>query len=291
MIIFRSSTIRFILLLAVYCNYAPSLYGQQRESTESSVQLQLWRDHYVQLATKLKFLVGDNDPTEAALRSKPLHFFSNPAGGTQSHGSIFVWTKDERPVVVGALWSRQKGETRRVSGSFHSTALGTLRGVGEGIAFWQPKRSLVMKPWPRDTARAASAPLRLVQMKNMMRALEATRFHEDQQSRLRVLPQPLYRYRNSQVTDGAIFGFFDNWDPELFVLIETRTEQPGGWMIGIVRFSNKRLVLKLARTPIWEYDPDGTEPPLGGPDFLYLSKSIEIRPIIFDERSVPEPKP
>lgn len=103
------------------------------------------------------------------------------------------------------------------------------------------------------------------------------------------MPQPLYRYRNDDVVDGAIFGFFEDWDPEMFVLIESSADQQDGWMMGVVRFSNKRLELRLAGQDIWEYDPNGTEPPLGGQDWLYLSKAVETRPDIFSTDGDAEP--
>jgi hypothetical protein len=279
----QARTTSIVLCMVFSLSVGRYLNGQQPEAAEPTkdVQLQHWRSYYAQVSAQHKFLVGDKDPMGADLRSAPLHFFSNPAGGTQSHGSIHIWTNDSRPVVLGAIWSRRFGETRRVSGSFHSTSLARLEGKWNGTPFWQPGDPIEMKVWPQETTVARSLPLRLVQMKNMMRALEATRFQKDERSKMRVLSQPLYRYRNSEVMDGAIFGFFENWDPELFVLVEARVQHPDRWVVGMIRFSNKRLDVKLRGKRIWEYDPEGTEPPLGGPEFLYVSKSITTRPHLF----------
>ena len=96
---------------------------------------------------------------------------------------------------------------------------------------------------------------------------------------------------DNPLADGAIFGFFENWDPELFVLVETRVKQPGRWMIGVIRFSNKQLALQLADKSIWQYDPAGSEPPLGGPGLLYFSRSLETRPHLLQTQVGPEAKP
>lgn len=282
MITIRISTIAFIFAVAT-CSVIRPISGQEAESANSPSQLQQWRDHYLELAKTHRFLLGDDETEEAVLQQAPLHFYSNPAGGTQSHGSIFVWTENDRPVVLGALWSRKIGNYRHVSASFHSTATNSLRGLAGETEFWKPARTLTMKPWPGNIRRAVSAPRRLAQMRAMMRSLEAIRTHQEQQTQLRLLPQPLCRYQNDKIADGAIFGFFEDWDPELFVLVESPIDQPDRWVMGVVRFSNKRLELRLEGQNVWEYDPAGPEPPLGGPSWLYVSNLIENRPAIFSE--------
>ena len=38
-------------------------------------------------------------PTRLKLRPEPVLTYANPAGGGQSHGEMFVWTRDGRPAI------------------------------------------------------------------------------------------------------------------------------------------------------------------------------------------------
>lgn len=258
--------------------------------TDSQQQLKLWREVYVELAQWHTFSVGRETPEESSFRPQPLHTYANPAGGSESHGSIFVWTRDNRPVVIGALWSLVRDDIRQVKASIHAASSDELTGWRKGEQFWHPRQKFQMINWPVE-AHPAETPLkRLVQMRNMIRGIEAIRTAKDQQSRLRSLPQPLYRYKNDRIIDGAVFGFFENWDPEVLLLIEISAEQPDQWKAGMIRLSDKKLEVGYQDEMLWQYDPEGDEPRLGGADFLYISQTIDQRPAIIEPPNEVEAK-
>lgn len=241
-------------------------------------QLELWREAYIELAQWHTFSVGGETPQKARFRPQPLHTYANPAGGSESHGSIFIWTRDDRPVVIGALWSLVRDDMRRVKASLHAASSDELTGLRNGEQFWHPRHEFQMIDWPSKAPPAETQLKRLVQMRNMIRGIRAIRTAKDQESRLRCLPQPLYRYKNANIIDGAVFGFFENWDPEVFILVEVSADQPEQWKMGMIRLSDKKLDVSYQDQILWQYDPTGDEPRFGGAEFLYISQTIDDRP-------------
>src|SRR5207248_623019 len=57
---------------------------------------------------------------------------------------------------------------------------------------------------------------------------------------LQFRPQPVYRFdKPTAERDGAVFVGFEDWDPELLTLIETRATPNGPrWHAGFARFTN-----------------------------------------------------
>ena len=78
---------------------------------------------------------------------------------------------------------------------------------------------------------ARTASLRLTQMRHLARRFEATIPPDigDGQGSLRILAQPIFRYRSEShgILDGAIFAFVMGTDPELIVLIEAVESDDG----------------------------------------------------------------
>jgi hypothetical protein len=271
---------RKLICLCLLFGASTSAFPQESDPAAASddQQMKLWREVYAEVAQWHTFSVGQDTPEEARFHPQPLHTYANPAGGSQSHGSIFLWTRDDRPVVIGALWSLVRKDTRQIKASLHSASSDELTGRRKGEQFWHPRQEFHLIAWPSKTPPADTALKRLVQMRNMMSSIQAMRTVNDRESQLRCLPQPLYRYQNETILDGAMFGFFDNWDPEVFILVEVSAAQPDRWKVGMVRFSDKKLDVRYKDQTLWQYDPEGKEPRLGGVDFLYISQTIDTRP-------------
>jgi hypothetical protein len=273
----------FVVIGATDCWYEDAAADDKPlEAPRDDFQFDRWRAHYVKWASGLELRLDAAESRDLTFQREPVSVFSNPAGGTSSHGAVFVWTSDERPQVIGAVWSRKVEETRRVSVSQHSLASVPLQGIRDNAVFWNPMDAgIVLHAWPTADPPSTTQANRLVQMRNIVRSLDAVRIHRGDRSQLRALPQPLYRYKNDEITDGAVFGLFHEWDPEIFVVVEAR--RGGNWEIGFARFSDKLLRVTHEDKELWNYDPEGTDPPLGGRERAYVSQVVEVRPPVIAE--------
>jgi hypothetical protein len=192
--------------------------------------------------------------------------YTNPVRPNAQHGSVHVWTDKGVPRIVGAIWSaedRNNREQRNLCYEFHSLSEVPLRVTMDHTQVrWEPKTSgvewipLRNAPAPLDT-RA----LRLTAMRRIAAEWTATGL-ANEESELRLLPQPLYRYPETVEgpLDGAIFVFVVGTDPELFVVLEAWKDAPGmtdGWRITPARLTGTPLTLKrkdetLWSSPAWE---------------------------------------
>src|SRR4029078_3052910 len=61
--------------------------------------------------------------TRVSPQHAPLLYYPTPARTTDQHGTMFLWTEEGRPAVVGSVWSaidRQKPSLRNITHEFHS---------------------------------------------------------------------------------------------------------------------------------------------------------------------------
>jgi hypothetical protein len=225
------------------------------EPADDSPDRTKWKKAYSAIADSITMLQGE---ARLTLLDKPLRFYTNPVRTNDQHGSIFLWTEDGRPAVIGSIWSainRQNPAARFVTHEWHSlsddakvTATRgekTLWTSGEPGVVWD---KLASAPQP-----AASRAARLVQMRSIARRYSVT-IQVEGESDLRLMAQPLYRYPEqvSGVLDGAIFDFAMTQDPELLVLLEDR-ELAGKptWHVAFARFGNKAMTVKEGEQTVW----------------------------------------
>lgn len=214
-----------------------------------------WQAAYKSIAASIEMRRGE---TQLELLPSPLLFYTNPVRTNDQHGAIFLWTDKGRPAVFGSIWSainRQTPTSRNVTHEWHSLIESdnarALRGdqtlwtsAEPGIA-WQ---TLAGTPAPAQT-RAA----RLVQMRALSRRLAPT-ITVEEESELRLMPQPLYRYPTETpgVIDGALLVYCMATDPELIMLIEAREEKSGpAYYVAIARFGNLAMTVKDGERTVW----------------------------------------
>jgi hypothetical protein len=128
----------------------------------------------------------------------------------------------------------------------------------DGGLHWSPDEAgIELKEVPDATAPAGARGLRLAQMRLLTRKFSATNNFFGKELELRLTSQPLYRYEieneNSELLDGALFVYFMDWDPEIFLLIEARRNANGdtAWYYAAARFSDKSLKLKHEDAQVW----------------------------------------
>ena len=185
---------------------------------------------YSEEAAKYEIFRRNDDVEELELVARPILTFTNPVRQRDQHGAAFVWTSQGRPVALGAIWSvisPEDSTKRHLSREFHSLSLVPIyskhqpRTSRRGrVPEWTVNEAgIERKRIPDAQAPAKAASLRLTQMRRMARNFQAkiTRGLNDGEGSLRLLSQPLYRYRSGdhRVLDGAIFAFVMGTDPEI----------------------------------------------------------------------------
>ena len=114
---------------------------------------------------------------------------------------------------------------------------------------WTPSDSAIK--W--KTLRApvsTSAPQRFRQLKQIVRRFSATEVYEGQRYTLRLLVQPIDRYKIPKTKhDGAVFVFANGTNPEVLVLIESSDE---GWKYAFARLCGAAPEVTLNGETVWK---------------------------------------
>lgn len=178
--------------------------------------------------------------------------------GSSWHGSFYVWTYKDQPMLVGGfLADSGTPDQRRSFIEMHSLAdepLAPITIAGIKNYEWSPdfKRTppLVLKDSPEP---AANPRLRVAQMRDLANKLSVTMFEMDGQQELRLMPKPLYRYpaSNDVTRDGAIFAFANGkgTDPEFLLAVECDPQTK--WRLRPMRFSTLPLDVKYDDAVVW----------------------------------------
>lgn len=205
-------------------------------------------------AGKYEFVLQGTARSKVTLIPEPVLRWSNPAVG-EVHGNVFLWTAGGRPVAVGSLFKWFTPHTH-MSHEFHSLARSALKAKYEGKEVWVTSAPGVrFEPLPEAPAPAASAPQRLLQMRQLAKNFSATKKERDgNQTEMRLLPQPIHRYAapTENVLDGAMFTLVQGTDPEVFLLLEAQTDnESSGWMFAATRMNSVGFHVRYKDKDIW----------------------------------------
>ncbi len=69
-----------------------------------------------------------------------------------------------------------------------------------------------------------------------------------------MLPQPIYRYKSEtkDQPDGAVFALLNEFDPEVFLIIEERSTPNGmAWHFAFARFCRLPIVARHKDVEVW----------------------------------------
>jgi hypothetical protein len=222
------------------------------------------------------------------LRSEPLLHWGNPAR-TGEDGGVFVWMLDGRPEVIGSVFTYRLPKVIRRKHEYHSLAAGPLTAEFRGQRVWAPKAAgVVFRPVPDAPEPAATARLRLSQMKVLAREFSARMEDmEGQKSDLRLIAQPLIRYepKDKEILDGALFAFAVGTDPEVILLLEARADKGHMvWQYAFARYHYVNLWASHKNEEVWHVDPlpDITGLEIGSPrhqESVYATYHTKTTPI------------
>jgi hypothetical protein len=224
---------------------------------DDKVLREKWQQVYQKIAGSIEIRRGE---AVAQLDPTPLLFYTNPERLNQQHGAIFVWTTAGRPAAIGSIWSalnRNNASVRFVTHEFHSLSdEPDVRAQRAGLALWDSGEAgiawlrLANSPQP-----AASRPARLVQLRQLARQVSARITTPEQAGDLRLMTNPLYRYRESAagVLDGAVFAYCMATDPEILLLIEVdASAKTPAYRAALARFGNLAMEVMDDGKAIWK---------------------------------------
>lgn len=259
-----------IVLITVCLLGQPSGQPSFPPFTSRTIAADQLRDAYAEDAAKYVFRRADGQ--ELKLVDKPIMRWSTDNDWS---GDVFAWTYHGRPEVVGCILSGPRDANRFVYHEFHSLATQPLASTDLATRRrWQPKEGLALKPISGAPPPADEAKSRITQMRRLARRFTA-KMEADGEWELRLLTQPLLRYEahESDVVDGALFGYVwtTGTDLEVILLLECRKTSTGlAWFYAPLRFSTRSVWLDLDGTEVWRVEGH-REPSAASTDLIYTT--------------------
>ena len=195
------------------------------------------------------FLGADSVPLK--MEAEPVLRWPNATRETQE-GATYIWTLDGRPEAIGCVWE----VGGRWHHEFHSLSSSKLVAKHNRRTIWQPEKvGVEFSRFAEAPDPAESAVKRLAQMKDLARRFKCRLNSGDGKSEeLRVLPQPLYRYKTERkdVVDGALFAFVQGTDPEVVVVLEAALRDgKSKWRYALTRSTAFAVEADLDGETVW----------------------------------------
>lgn len=206
--------------------------------------------------SEYEFYLDPERREKLSVRAEPVMRFSSPV---DRHGEVYVWTGRGRPQVVGCFFSIPQVDGIRIVHEFRSLAEHPLASGQRGAYRWQPEEAGVsFAPVPDTPEPATSEARRLAQMRELARRYGASMMRQGVKWDLRLLPQPLYRYENtdkdSPILDGALFSYVwtTGTDPEVLLLIEAHRAADGvRWRFAPASLTNREAWVTDRGREVW----------------------------------------
>jgi hypothetical protein len=227
---------------------------------------------------------GSNRQQELKLEPKSVLRWTNPGTG-RVYGDLYIWTAGGRPEVVMSLfkaWEPANGFHTEM----HSLSLVPIDAERKGQLMWHPIKPGVDLKSLVDVAAPEDSPARrLIQMRGLAKEFTAVltdfrRTNTGERQELRLLTQPLFRYRSTDAAliDGAMFAFVLGTDPEMFLLIEARQSQGNsGWQYGVARMNNDSMIALHKEQEVFHFERTTGDDRLHSP-YVLMSVPESARP-------------
>lgn len=263
-------------------------FGFQSEADAETAQKELLIPFYAREAAAYEFSLESDPNQKALIQQEPVLTWTNV---DHYMGAVFVWTCEGRPEVIGCIGSQQlpSGECV-VFHELHSLSLGPMAPIrfGEGQQTWNPSRpGIEMAAFDGAPAPSDSERLRLTQMRNLAREFKGSMKDGKDITELRLLTQPLVRYKAPErgVVDGAIFALvWKGTDPEVLLVLEDRKDQgEERWHYGFARFNFRDLWVNRGDREVWRVAGSGD-------DETYITKVVKRTSLDAIRESAPAPE-
>ena len=213
-----------------------------RAELEKSIE---WHDYY--LADK-----------ETPLKPHIVMKWGNQARGQGVDvGLSVVWADETRPHVIASIYPWEGILTQEYDALARDA---NVVAKANGRVVWRPMTTgLEFREFAKAPPPAKSQARRRLQLKELADRFQVTMIgwslEKPDPEKLRLLPQPLYRYggEGKEVLDGALFGYVMGTDPEAALMIEAFRTPDGDyqWQYAFVRQTSGGLEAKLGDEVVW----------------------------------------
>jgi hypothetical protein len=192
-------------------------------------------------------VVGSNE--EVKLHETPIFSWANPQRQAIG-GALYMWTLQGRPIATIGLWTYADIKDSYEYQSLHE---GALNVSCDSAQSWNPRtHGISFQPIPNSVPPGRTTPVRLIQMRRIARDRFSSVLQQD--TELRLLPQPIYRYDElpPDVIEGAVFSFALGTDPECLLIVEARVinEKPQ-WHYAFGSQTSYRVEASLDGKSVW----------------------------------------
>jgi hypothetical protein len=188
-------------------------------------------------------------------QADPVLQWSNPVLG-EVYGGVFLWTRDGRPEAAAAIFKWYSPHTHRTH-EFQSLSTSGITASRDGQQVWATARHGVeFQAVPGAPAPAETRAGRQLQVRMLARQFSAEITERDGVVHtLRLLPQPIYRYESpgDKRNDGALFAFALGTDPDVLLLIESRSADGlDAWHYAPARMNWQDMRVRHDEQVVWE---------------------------------------
>jgi hypothetical protein len=250
----RNAAVLLSLLVFGLAAWGDDTPGKEaKDAAEQKERLEFMKRQAADYEVTLK----SSPAIKLALHSEALLRFDNAVGDVVD-GIAVMWKEGERPAIFAQIFLTKDGMWIHEMQSMASAGLSMRLGK---VSKWEPEEAAAkFTPLPDAPRAADNAFKRLVQMKALAARFSATDDFKSNTDRegtrfaLRLLPTPVYRYRDAKrgINDGAVFALVHGTDPELFVILEHQGEgDKAGWFYSLVPMTCWAVQAKLGTKEVW----------------------------------------
>ena len=220
--------------------------------TDEAALKEILYPFYAREAAEYEIFRDEAHKERLEVRKQPVLTWTN---AENYMGAVFIWEYNGRPEMIGCIGSHQnRPDSSNVFHELHSLSLTPLEPVkfGDGKQTWNVNEPGVeLKAVDGAPAPADSERVRLTQMRNLAREFRGWMKDHNDVTELRLLPQPIVRYKSPDqgVSDGAVFALvWKGTDPEVLIVLEDRASK---WHSALVRFNFRDMWVERNDKEIW----------------------------------------
>jgi hypothetical protein len=186
----------------------------------------------------------------------PLLRWTNPYTNIQD-GVLVAWVDESGVPVAAAQICLTPKSTSQWAIELQSLSVESFTLSNGEIESWKPKQpGLQWHRYDKVGTPAKSEQRRLVQMRVLARRFRGDDDFENEESVLRLLPNPLVRYSKpgGGIVDGGMFALVHGTDPEMLIMIEARkddNEQQPAYHWALAPMTSFELHGYLDREQVW----------------------------------------
>jgi len=237
---------------------------QKDEAKQRKERYTNWMRDFSKDTTLHVTMPGEEDETLAERVPNPIFRFNTKA--IADDGTLWIWTRDARPVALQKEEVCNYGGARLWTICFASVSEGlvTARWPG-GRRYAATQPGVTYRPIPGAESPSDKAKTRTAQMKALKGRFSGLigQLSADEEGAMRVkaITTPLYEYadKDSKLPLGAIFSMVEDkgeMNPGLLLILEARPDGKGKsrWEYGVVRLGMGQFLLRLDDQEVWRSD-------------------------------------